>query len=118
MNNPGGHVRSDLTYQIWTQEKEVTERNRSLPVKTSLIDEDGKFIPATGFNGHKKSFVFKNGSKGLGYYEDRGFKAIDSAKTEVDKIDQAELPVSSVSASDPAWVAMRTVAQVSSFRYS
>lgn len=38
---------------------------------TSSIDSDIiKYIPRTSFNGKKDGYVFKNGSKGIGYYYD------------------------------------------------
>ena len=38
-------------------------------IKSVKINED--FIKADGFAGYKKNYVFKNDTKGLGYYKDK-----------------------------------------------
>ncbi len=82
----GGFVNattSQLFYQPppgWIFEKkdsddENTSFSQSLPVmnnKRSISnDDDLEFIPREEFGGRKDGFVFRLGSKGLGYYKDK-----------------------------------------------
>jgi hypothetical protein len=53
------------------EEDENPEENVNVVVSTANADE-GEFIPALsgGFEGPKKGFIFRRGSKGVGYYVD------------------------------------------------
>ena len=89
---------------------------------SAWINEEGKFIPTTGFNGRRPGCVFKLGSQGLGYYEDKGFRkaplaqgsSATGAGTETKKAtsDDDDRHDQSQNSVDPTWIGMRTVAQI------
>ena len=49
------------------QQQEQGQDNAST---SKAADGDGDFIPSAGFTGAKEGFVFKSGTKGIGYYKD------------------------------------------------
>lgn len=53
--------------------KEQQDYMRSHLVPQVSDDSDLEFIPYDDFDGPRKGMVFRYGSKGVGYYQDKGF---------------------------------------------
>ena len=54
-------------YFFFKKQKNILTNKQK--IKSVKINED--FIKANGFAGYKQGYVFKNDTKGLGYYKDK-----------------------------------------------
>ena len=60
-------VMLSIIYFLKKKNKNILTKNKIFKKKVTINDF---FIKANGFTGYKKGYVFKNDTKGLGYYKD------------------------------------------------